>query len=151
MREDEGWKDHLLAGTRRELDSIQDSLDNYYLRPGGPWGFVVFRTVYGDNSEAPWARFIEHLRDSIAEPLLSVQRTDLSTRHELTIIEDEETLAGADSHTGWEDGDTDDGVEEVGWMYTDVVEYVRWYECLIAPHEWREFYQRAYKDYVNDL
>ena len=44
------------------LDPIVTSLDNYDLLPGSPWGFVLFRTVYGLNSDASFAQLLGYLR-----------------------------------------------------------------------------------------
>ena len=81
-----------------ELDSIVEGLLNDDLQPGAPWGFVVFRTVYGPESDAPFARMMEQLRD-IDESLSAYKQQYLAPHYELTVIEDEKTLAGADSHT----------------------------------------------------
>jgi hypothetical protein len=81
----------------KEYHHIDASLTNPALRPDAPWGFVVVRTVYGPSSDAPWAQMLELLRSNIAETLALEDQTDLLPRHELTGIEDEATLAGADS------------------------------------------------------
>ena len=39
--------------------------------------------------------------------------------------------------------------EEVGWMHMDVMEYVVMYSRLVNPFEWRDYYQRPYKGYVD--
>jgi hypothetical protein len=85
--------------SRKEYHEIDESLDNPNILPGAPWGFVVVRTVYGPASDAPWARMLEYLRSKVANSLLLADRTDLLRRHELTVIEDEAALSGADSHT----------------------------------------------------
>lgn len=81
-----------------ELDCIVEGFMDANLQPGAPWGFVVFRTVYGPESDAPFARMMEQLRD-IDETLLGYEQQYLAPHYELTVIEDEKTLAGADSHT----------------------------------------------------
>ncbi|PVI08692.1 hypothetical protein DM02DRAFT_608053 [Periconia macrospinosa] len=231
---------------RKELDVIVEGLCDQALRPGAPWGFVVFRTVYGPQSDAPFARIINELRD-IEEWLSDYDQPYLWPRYELTVIEDENTLQGADSHTvrnafrswvandltprfkhpenwggtakihemlrsdtpannpswdkklgthhpavglptrwqfclfvdetclrsvdlssprspcvkllttdwegdravtvaeGWEDGETDDVFEDVGWMYMDVDDFVVRYRDLMDPCEWNEVYLRPQK------
>jgi hypothetical protein len=83
----------------KEYRHIERSLDNYALEPNAPWGFVVFRTVYGADSDAGWDRMLEHLRSSVPSSLSHAGQSDLLPRYELTIIEDAETLAGGDAHT----------------------------------------------------
>jgi hypothetical protein len=83
----------------REYDDIERSLDNLYLRSGAPWGFIVIRTIYGTASEAPCKRMLELLRATITESLEVEGYPQLLPCHDLTIIEDEATLAGADQYT----------------------------------------------------
>jgi hypothetical protein len=221
--------------THTEHHEIRTSLDNPFLKPGAPWGFVVYRTVYGPESDGPWARMLEHLRATVPRTLLLEEKIDLLPRHEMTVIENEATLSGADSHTvrrifrewvarlydidlaayggsaavhakllsndpydmshpapslptrwnfclfvdqtclrsldagdaawdisikilttnwtddrfatiadGWEDGETVEPREEVGWMYVNGFEYVRWYNQLVGESAWWTvpFYQR---------
>jgi hypothetical protein len=80
--------------------------DNWpYVSPDAPWGFVVYRAVYGKESDEPWERMLSLLRDIAARPVPgfgpnALFPTMLSDPHfELTVMEDEERFAGADSHT----------------------------------------------------
>jgi hypothetical protein len=51
----------------------------------------------------------------------------------------------------WEGGETDDGAEEVGWMYMDMSDYVATYDRLTSSaFSWHELYERPYKSYVED-
>jgi hypothetical protein len=43
---------------------------------------------------------------------------------------------------GWADGETDEPMEEVEWMYINLFEYVTWYSLLVAGTGWMTFYQR---------
>lgn len=45
-------------------------------------------------------------------------------------------------HEGWDDGQTDDEEEDVGWMYLSVCEHVEMYEKLVEPEYWSEAYVR---------
>jgi hypothetical protein len=83
----------------KEYRRIDRSLDSYALRPGAPWGFVVFRTVYGADSDAGWDRMLEHLRSTVPISLSHAGQLDLLPRYELTIVEDAKALAGGDAHT----------------------------------------------------
>lgn len=83
---------------RKEHHCIEASLANCYLRPDTKWGLVIVRTVYGPASDAPWAQLLELFRANVAETLLLDDHLELLPRHEMTIIEDEATLAGADSY-----------------------------------------------------
>jgi hypothetical protein len=84
---------------RKEYHRIERSLTNSDIRPDAPWGFVVVRTAYGAASGAPWAHMLEDLRSNVAQSLVLEDQSDLLPRHELTVVEDEATLASADSHT----------------------------------------------------
>lgn len=211
-----------------------------------PWGFVIYRAVYGEESDEPWKRMMSLLRDTITRPdtfeMSSTPfhpNTRTDPRYELTIMEDEERFAGADSHTireafrewvaydlpprvpnpealggignikamigsktiretyehgpteplhpywsapprwgfcllvddfclrslnradgygpvvkivnlhfpgnrceriaeGWEDGETDDDYEDVGWMYAYASSYQDWYRILSDPTNWND-------------
>jgi hypothetical protein len=91
--------EHASTGFRKDYDEIDASLNHYDLHPGAPWGFVVFRTSYGVDTDESWARMLEKLRSSISLILSHAKQDELIAHHELTIIEDEKTLADADSHT----------------------------------------------------
>jgi len=88
----------ILATLPKEYQDISASLTHPALQPSAPWGFLIFRTVYGKDSDAPWARMLKLLRSSIANTLSRSHRTDLLPRHELAVIEDEKMLKGANAH-----------------------------------------------------
>ncbi|KAF2467384.1 uncharacterized protein BDR25DRAFT_159915, partial [Lindgomyces ingoldianus] len=211
-------------------------VNHHAIRPNAPWGFVVFRTVYGVDSDTPWVCMLDRLRSTIADTLSLSNRSDLLPRHEMTVIENEETLADANAHIvrnafrawvaddltprlrnpekyggsaqvrykllsndvhdakhpvsclpsrwnfclfvdeaclrsldasimrgfpvikilttdwqedrvaavaeGWEDGETNENWEEVGWMYMGVMEYIDMYNRLDNAFEWLDWYER---------
>jgi len=82
----------------KEFDPIVEGIGQHDILPGAPWGFVVFRTVYGPDSDAPFIRMLGLLRE-MEETLSYYGQQYLMKHHELTVIEDEKTLSGADSHT----------------------------------------------------
>ncbi|KAJ5603316.1 hypothetical protein N7537_006272 [Penicillium hordei] len=45
-------------------------------------------------------------------------------------------------HPEWHDGETDDELEMVGWMYITLHSYVWWFDILEVPSNWEEFYVR---------
>ncbi|KAI1858094.1 hypothetical protein JX265_009597 [Neoarthrinium moseri] len=45
-------------------------------------------------------------------------------------------------HPDFHDGETDDGEEEVGWMYLPVFDYLNWYDILTEEDAWWPFYVR---------
>jgi hypothetical protein len=51
---------------------------------------------------------------------------------------------------GWEDGETDDETEDVGWMYMDVLEHVEAYRDLMDSYTWWEMpmYERPYVGFI---
>jgi hypothetical protein len=99
FKENESFFEPKTAKFPKKFHDIDASLNHHAIRPDAPWGFVVFRTVYSMDSDAPWVRMLELLRSNVANTLPLSDRTDLLPRHELTVIEDEETLARADTHT----------------------------------------------------
>ncbi|KAF2131241.1 hypothetical protein P153DRAFT_394602 [Dothidotthia symphoricarpi CBS 119687] len=240
----------------KQYHCTEDSLAHSDLRPNTQWGFVIVRAVYGPSSDAPWAQLLELFRANVSETLRLEHHLELLPRHEITIIEDEATLAGADSYAArrafrawvaadlpqrlrddcleelggltrvrdkllsndahsarntthpasivpprweyclfvdqdclrsvekgpedpdlkdpalkilttdweleevevpteeftrdWDGGETDNGAEEVGWMYMDMTDYVAVYDRLISIFAWHEYYERPYKSYVED-
>lgn len=246
-----------LRGPRpKQYNHTEHSLAHPELRPDTKWGFVIVRAIYGPSSDALWAQWLELFRTNVSETLRLEDQLELLPRHEITIIEDEATLAGADSYTArrafrawvaadlpqrlrdecleefggltqvrakllsndeynapnkihptstvpprwqycifvdqdclrsvekgpedpdmqdpalkilttywepeeegepteeftrdWDGGETDDGGEEVGWMYMDMTDYVAVYDRLNDTFAWHEYYERPYKSYVED-
>jgi hypothetical protein len=82
----------------KEYHQIDDSLSHPYLQADTKWGFVIVRAVYGPSSDAPWALMLELFRLNVLEALELADQMELLPHHEMTIIEDEATLAGADSY-----------------------------------------------------
>ncbi len=72
--------------------------ESSYVKVEAPWGFVIFRAVYGQESHEPWERMLDMLRPS-QSGLFPKQPWQLDPPFQLTVIEDEERFAGADSHT----------------------------------------------------
>jgi hypothetical protein len=241
----------------KEYHCIENSLAHPYLQPDTKRGFVIVRAVYGPSSDAPWAQMLQLFRANVEDTLTMQDQMELLPHHEMTIIEDEATLAGADSYIArrafrtwvaadlpqrllddcveelgghmqvrdkllsndayhpsstthpasivpprwqycifvdqdclrslekgpddpelkdpvlkilttdweqeevevpteeftrdWDGGETDDGAEEVGWMYMDMTYYVAVYDRLSSSgFSWHEHYERPYKSYVED-
>jgi hypothetical protein len=40
------------AECKPEMKLIEESLSDYSLKPGSPWGFVVYRVAYGEGTDA---------------------------------------------------------------------------------------------------
>ncbi|KAJ4140848.1 hypothetical protein NW768_000052 [Fusarium equiseti] len=60
------------------------------------WGFVIFRTVYSEESQSQWDTYIEFLKASVEMDLESLELSTLLKPHlEWTIIEDRDTLDNA--------------------------------------------------------
>jgi hypothetical protein len=78
-----------------------------FLKPDTPWGLVVYRVSYSD--DAAWDRMISSLRQDIDSSLAKYQKLQpqLSSRHQLVIMDDKAKFAGAnletirDHFTGW--------------------------------------------------
>jgi hypothetical protein len=84
-------------GHPKQFHQIEDQLARSPILPDTNWGFVIVRAVYGPSSDVAWAQMLELLRDTVSEELTEADQLELLSRHEITIIEDEATLAGADS------------------------------------------------------
>jgi hypothetical protein len=231
---------------------LDEELGSYipwsYVKSDAPWGFVVYRAVYGKESDELWKRMLRLLRDTVAGSLSLndlKEPVKLDAPFELTVMDNEERFAGADSHTireafrewvaddlpprvlnpdteggiddiramirsniigeaheepshpwhlapprwsfcllvddsclrslnradgfspvvkmvnlrfprgkcesiaeGWEDGETDDPQEDVGWMYTYAHSYEAWYQVLSDPSNWDDevWYLRPEKE-----
>lgn len=83
----------------KQYQDIEDSLEYGKLHPGAPWGFVIVRTVYGAGTDEGFARVLSELTDNHKSVLEYEGQGHIFPRHELTVIEDEASLDGADSHT----------------------------------------------------
>ena len=60
------------------------------------WGFVIFRTVYTEESQSQWESYIKFLKASVEDRLESLELSTLLKPHlEWTIIEDRDTLHNA--------------------------------------------------------
>jgi hypothetical protein len=221
-------------GHPKQFHQIEDQLARSPILPDTNWGFVIVRAVYGPSSDVAWAQMLELLRDTVSEELTEADHLELLSRHEITIIEDKATLAGADSFAArraflawvaadlprrlrkeyreentthpatdmpprwrycifvdqeclrslevgpedledkdpalklltidfpeeagvpteeftrdWEDGETNDDHENVGWMYIDMTDYVGKYSQFTSVFGWEEFYERPQKGYVD--
>ncbi|KAH6638506.1 hypothetical protein C7974DRAFT_161761 [Boeremia exigua] len=248
--------EEVLASSHHGLDNNSTfSTPWSYVKPDAPWGFVVYRAVYGKESEEPWKQILGLLRDTVTVPKTTQQPfpwlgpIQSDPQFELTVMEDEQRFAGADSHTireafrewvagdlpsrvlnpaieggidniramirstaigeaheyghgkpihpwhiapprwsfcvlvdeiclrslnradglcpvvkmvnlrfpegrcesiaeGWEDGETEDPQEDVGWMYTYAHSYEVWYQVLSDPSNWDDevWYMRPEKE-----
>jgi hypothetical protein len=245
-----------MESSHQDLDKEVELSNSWsYVKPDAPWGFVVYRAVYGKESDEPWERMLSLLRDIAARPMPGSRPSPFfptvlsDPQFELTVIEDEERFAGADSHTirdafrewvaddlpprvlnpdaqggidsiramirsniigdtyeygsdeplppwwvapprwgfcflvddiclrslnradgfgdvvkmvnlrfhggrceniaeGWEDGETDDDQEDVGWMYVNAWNHRTWYVVLSDPSNWYDdvWYARPVKE-----
>jgi hypothetical protein len=79
----------------KEFHQIEDSLAHPELKPDTKWGFVIVRAVYGPSSDAGWAQLLDIFRIGVSRALTDEGQEELLSRHEITTIEDEATLAGA--------------------------------------------------------
>lgn len=96
MLEQEGSRSDLpLAEHQRPYHYIEASIDYDILSSSAPWSLVVYRIVYGSTSSAAWACMLGELREAVSQTLRR-SNPEFVASHELTVIEDEATLAGAD-------------------------------------------------------
>ncbi|KAF8853189.1 hypothetical protein BDZ45DRAFT_762240 [Acephala macrosclerotiorum] len=82
-----------------EMKLIEESLSDYSLKPGSPWGFVVYRVVYGDGTDAKWSRMLRILAENVEDDLISQERMEtLGPRHQLLPMDDRERFEGMTTH-----------------------------------------------------
>ena len=79
-------------------------LERSWVKPDSPWGFLVYRAVYGKESDEPFQRMLSLLRKSVTDPKYHRMSNlfmpiKVDPDYELTVIEDEQKFAGADTHT----------------------------------------------------
>lgn len=99
------WEQRKATKEAERIKRIEDSFnESSWVKPESPWGFLVYRAVYGKESDEPFQRMLSLLRKSVTDP--KTDRTPSTFRpvkvdpnYELTVIEDEERFAGADTHT----------------------------------------------------
>jgi hypothetical protein len=100
------WEREKASKEAERIKRIEDHFnESSWVKPESPWGFLVYRAVYGKESDEPFQRMLSLLRKSVTDP--KRDRTPSRFRpsikvdpdYELTVIEDEERFAGADTHT----------------------------------------------------
>jgi hypothetical protein len=83
-----------------EMKLIEESLNDYSLKPGSPWGFVVYRVAYGDGTDAKWSRMLQILAKDVEDDLMSQERMEtLGPRHQLLPMDDRESFEGMTTHS----------------------------------------------------
>ena len=82
-----------------EMKEIEDSLSDYYLKPGFPWGFVVYRVAYGDGTDAKWSRLLQILAKDVESDLISHKKMEtVGPRHQLVPMDNREKFEGMTTH-----------------------------------------------------
>lgn len=82
-----------------EMKLIEESLSDYSLKPGSPWGFVVYRVAYGDGTDAKWSRMLQIMAKNVEDDLISQDRMEiLGPRHQLLPMDDRERFEGMTTH-----------------------------------------------------
>ncbi|CAI6301158.1 unnamed protein product [Periconia digitata] len=93
------------------------------------WQFCLF---VDDNC----LRSLDH-PDLIMGPYVKILTTDWKGDRTTTTAE------------GWEDGETDNEHEDVGWMYMEAIDCIEMYRNLIDPSSWTDpYYSRPYKGFI---
>jgi hypothetical protein len=96
MLEQEGSRSDLpLAEHQRPYHYIEASLDHDILSSSAPWSLVVYPIVHGSDSSAAWACMLGELREAVSQSLRR-SNPEFVASHEITVIDDEAMLAGAD-------------------------------------------------------
>ncbi|KAM3506109.1 hypothetical protein MY10362_002553 [Beauveria mimosiformis] len=80
------WPKPPMANVERTLKHDKVAADN------GKWGFVIFRTAYGGDSDEKFARLLEALNTRAKESLETYERMDLAPLMEFLVVQDREKL-----------------------------------------------------------
>jgi hypothetical protein len=84
-----------------EFKLIEESLSHsdYYLKPGSPWGFVVYRVAYGDGTDAKWSKLLQVLAKDVEDDLMSHGKMEtMGPRHQLVPMDNREIFEGMTTH-----------------------------------------------------
>jgi hypothetical protein len=82
-----------------EMKLIEESLSDYYLKPGSPWGFVVYRMAYGNGTDAKWSRLLRILAEDVKDDLMSHRKMEtMGSRHQLVPMDNREIFEGMTTH-----------------------------------------------------
>jgi len=73
---------------------LKDFHDWLIAFPDQKWGFITYRCTYGDDKE--WDEFMDFLKARVKFSLEGEGAGDIYDRLDWIVIEDEETLNGAD-------------------------------------------------------
>ncbi|CAG5174614.1 uncharacterized protein ALTATR162_LOCUS7823 [Alternaria atra] len=75
--------------------STKASFDHPRINLGALWGLIVYRIVYGLNTDATWALILENMREALSDTLSRLD-PDLVANHDLMILKNEAKLLVAD-------------------------------------------------------
>jgi hypothetical protein len=82
-----------------EIKQIEDSLSDYSLKPGSPWGFVVYRVAYGKDTDAKWSRILQLLAKKVERDLIKQDTIEaLGLWHKLMPMDDQERFKDMTTH-----------------------------------------------------
>ena len=82
-----------------EIKLIEESLSDHYLKPGSPWGFVVYRVAYGDGTDAKWSRLLRILAKDVEDDLILHRKMEtMGLRHQLVLMDNRERFEGMTTH-----------------------------------------------------
>ncbi len=73
-------------GAGNPLGLVEEATNCRLLRPGAPWGSVVYRTSYGD--DAAWERMLARIGEVARTSLEDAFRPDLLALHQLVVMDD---------------------------------------------------------------
>jgi hypothetical protein len=82
------------------------------------------------------------------EPVVKILHTDWQPGDWADGAQDGENEVAGPWTEDWDGGETDEGLEDVGWMYMDTSDYVGNYSKLTDCHWWKLLYERPTKSYV---
>jgi hypothetical protein len=90
----QAFRDELDKELISPLESIDHALDCDFLKPDAPWGMVVYRVSYGDNTA--WERILALINEDVKEASGKPRdRLDVLARHQLVVMNDRSQFDGA--------------------------------------------------------
>jgi hypothetical protein len=137
----DGWGDTVQIRARNLV--YHEGSDGLPLLAGLPprWTYCLF-------VDEDCLRSLDVCREMVGGTVVKILDTQWRQQDSAQWAQENEAEVTTPWTEDWDGGETDDGVEDVGWMYMDISEYVHIYNQLTNIHWWDMLYERPTKCYV---
>jgi hypothetical protein len=137
----DGWGDTIQIRARNLV--YQEGSDGLPLSSGLPprWTFCLF-------VDEDCLRSLDVYREMKGDPVVKILDNKWRQQDSVEWAQENKDEVIGPWTEDWDGGETDDGVEDVGWMYMDISEYVHIYNQLTNIYRWDILYERPTKSYV---